>query len=189
MASSDERLAQPAEKPLTISALGRRFGVSRSTLLYYDKLGLLAPSGRTAAGYRLYSVADITRLTRIMELRAAGMPLEQIQSVLDSRSSLSVLLQQQLLAVNAQMQLLREQQAVLLAMLGQPGEQGMALRLSKDAWTEMFRRIGMSDDEMWRWHAAFEQSRPEAHQLFLESLGVTASEITRIRQRSRELVV
>lgn len=154
--------------------------------MYYDKLRLLSPSARTEAGYRLYSAADIERLARIMELRAAGMPLEHIQAVLDSRSSLGSLLQQQLLAVNDQMQLLREQQAVLLAMLGQSGEQGMPMRLSKQAWTELFRRIGMSDDDMWRWHAAFEQSRPEAHQAFLASLGIAADEIVQIRQRSRD---
>ena len=186
MAKLDERLAGSAKQPLTITALARRFDLSRSTLLYYDKLGLLSPSARTDAGYRLYSVADIDRLSRIVELRAAGMPLERIQSVLDSRSSLGDLLQQQLLAVNAQMQLLREQQAVLLSMLGQSGEQGMPTHLSKQAWTDMFRSIGMSDDDMWRWHAAFEQSRPGAHQRFLESLGIANDEIARIRKRAAE---
>ena len=185
MASSDERLVRPAEQPLTITALGRRFGLSRSTLLYYDKLGLLRPSARTPAGYRLYSVADIDRLKRIVELRAAGMPLEHIHAVLDSRSSLSGLLQQQLLAVNEQMQMLREQQVVLLTMLGQAGEASMPSRLSKEAWTAMFRSIGMTDDDMWRWHAAFEQSRPEAHQQFLLSLGIAPPEVASIRNRSR----
>lgn len=185
MAKPDERLAGTSEKPLTISALGRRFGLSRSTLLYYDRLGLLVPSARTVAGYRLYSVADIGRLNRIMALRAAGMPLEHIQAVLDSRSSVTDLLQQQLFTVNQQMQLLSEQQAVLLAMLGQSASAGMPSRLSKAAWTELFRSVGMSDDDMWRWHAAFEQSRPEAHQVFLQSLGITADEIVGIRQRSR----
>ena len=186
MAKPDERMAGAAEKPLTISALGRRFGLSRSSLLYYDRLGLLSPSARTDAGYRLYSLSDIERLKRIMALRAAGMPLAHIQSVLDSRSSLTGLLQQQLLAVNEQLQLLREQRAVLLTMLGLAGAADMPARLSKTAWTEMFRSIGMSDDDMWRWHAAFEQSRPDAHQAFLESLGISAAEVARIRARSLE---
>ena len=184
MAKFDERLASSAEQPLTITTLARRFGLSRSTLLYYDKLGLLSPSARTEAGYRLYSVADTGRLQRIVELRAAGLPLEHIQAVLQHQSSLSSLLQQQLLAVSAQMQLLREQQAVLLTMLGQAGDIGVPSGLSKAAWTEMFRSIGMSDDDMWRWHAAFEQSRPAAHQTFLESLGITGDEIARIRKRA-----
>lgn len=187
MAKPDERLARPAEQPLTITALARRYGLSRSSLLYYDRIGLLSPSARTEAGYRLYSRADIERLERIMALRAAGMPLESIQQVLESRSSLTSVLQQQLLTVSQQLRLLQEQQQVLLAMLGQAGEVGMPSRLSKAAWTEMFRSIGMSDEDMWRWHAAFEQSRPDAHQAFLVSLGIKPDEIASIRKRARTL--
>ena len=45
----------------------------------------------------------------------------------------------------------------------------------------MFRSIGMTDDDMQRWHAHFERSMPEAHQDFLESLGLDAAEVKRIR--------
>jgi len=36
-----------------ITELARKHGLSRSTLLYYDRIGLLTPSGRSEAGYRL----------------------------------------------------------------------------------------------------------------------------------------
>ncbi len=39
---------------ITIGRLARRFGLSRSTLLYYDSIGLLSPSTRSAKDYRLY---------------------------------------------------------------------------------------------------------------------------------------
>ena len=42
-------------KTYSISKLARACGLSRSTLLYYDRLGLLPPSGRTGSGYRCYS--------------------------------------------------------------------------------------------------------------------------------------
>ena len=45
----------------------------------------------------------------------------------------------------------------------------------------MFRSIGMTDADMQRWHAQFEQNMPEGHQDFLESLGLDAAEIKRIR--------
>jgi DNA-binding transcriptional MerR regulator len=45
-------------KTYSISKLARAFGLSRSTLLYYDRIGLLAASGRTGSGYRCYSEKD-----------------------------------------------------------------------------------------------------------------------------------
>lgn len=52
-------------KTFRITELGKRFGLSRSTLLYYDRIGLLQPSGRTEAGYREYTRSDADRLERI----------------------------------------------------------------------------------------------------------------------------
>jgi DNA-binding transcriptional MerR regulator len=46
----------------TISALARRFSLSRSTLLYYDSIGVLAPTSRSRAGYRLYGDDAVRRL-------------------------------------------------------------------------------------------------------------------------------
>ena len=54
---------------LTVSALARRFGLSRSTLLHYHRIHLFKPSGRSAGGYRIYGPEAVARLTRIVELR------------------------------------------------------------------------------------------------------------------------
>ena len=58
----------------TVGRLARRFGLSRSTLLYYDSVGLLRPSDRSPAGYRLYTEKDLSRLehTAVQRLEAAG---------------------------------------------------------------------------------------------------------------------
>ena len=45
-------------------------GVSIRTLQYYDQLGLLAPSQRSAAGYRLYSEDDLALLQQILFFKA-----------------------------------------------------------------------------------------------------------------------
>src|ERR1044071_7203705 len=73
-----------AMKTWSISKLARAFGLSRSTLLYYDRIGLLKPSGRTGAGYRHYSQKDFRRLQRICQFREAGLPLKDIARVLSS---------------------------------------------------------------------------------------------------------
>lgn len=59
-------------------------GLTVRALHHYDKLGLLTPARRTAAGHRLYCEADVAHLYRIGLLRRLGFPLEQIGEVLDS---------------------------------------------------------------------------------------------------------
>jgi len=71
-------------KTYSISPLARACGLSRSTLLYYDRLGLLKPSGRTGSGYRYYTDADQRRLERIGHFRQAGLTLKEIRAVLSS---------------------------------------------------------------------------------------------------------
>jgi DNA-binding transcriptional MerR regulator len=58
-------------------------GVSVRTLHHYDAIGLLIPGGRTAAGYRLYTDADLLRLQQILIGRELGLPLEEIRHSLD----------------------------------------------------------------------------------------------------------
>lgn len=59
-------------------------GVSRRTLRYYHKIGLLCPERVSRAGYRLYSRRDIKRLHRILLLRELNFPLKEIKKILDS---------------------------------------------------------------------------------------------------------
>lgn len=53
------------------------------TLHHWDEIGLLEPSGRTEAGYRLYDEADLERLHQVLLYRELGFPLEGIAAVLD----------------------------------------------------------------------------------------------------------
>ncbi|MEU3494263.1 MerR family transcriptional regulator [Kitasatospora cineracea] len=57
-------------------------GVTIKTLHHYDRSGLLSPSERSPAGYRLYSSADLARLQQILFYRELGFPLEQIADIL-----------------------------------------------------------------------------------------------------------
>ena len=58
-------------------------GVSVRTLHHYDAIGLLVPQARTAAGYRLYTDADLLRLQQILIGRELGLSLEEIRRSLD----------------------------------------------------------------------------------------------------------
>jgi DNA-binding transcriptional MerR regulator len=71
------------------SEFARLTGVTVRTLHHYDRLGLLKPSGRTAAGYRLYGERDFARLQQIVTLKFMGLPLKQIKALLD-RSALDL---------------------------------------------------------------------------------------------------
>ena len=182
MGKPHERVSRGPTFPLTVSALARKFGLSRSALLYYDRLGLVRPSTRSGAGYRLYSEQDAKRLERVVALSATGMALEDIGAALDRKGQMARLLGHQLNQLSAQAEAVRAQQQVLAQMLCSPKLAAGQARLGKDGWTEMFRAIGLSDDDMRRWHAEFERSRPEAHRAFLASLGIAPADIARIRR-------
>jgi DNA-binding transcriptional MerR regulator len=69
-------------KTYTISQLARAFGLSRSTLLYYDRIGLLPPHCRTESGYRCYTENDYLNLERICSFRKAGLILKNIKDII-----------------------------------------------------------------------------------------------------------
>ncbi|MGH9187622.1 MAG: MerR family transcriptional regulator [Acidimicrobiales bacterium] len=61
-----------------IAEVARRSGFNRTTLRYYEDLGLVPPAGRTAAGYRLYDDASLARLAFISRAKQLGCSLEEI---------------------------------------------------------------------------------------------------------------
>jgi DNA-binding transcriptional MerR regulator len=67
---------------LTVGEVARISGLTVRTLHHYDSIGLLAPSGRSHAGYREYSSADVERLKGIVAYRACGLSLAAIADLL-----------------------------------------------------------------------------------------------------------
>jgi DNA-binding transcriptional MerR regulator len=61
-------------------------GVTVRTLHHYDRLGLLKPSVRTDAGYRLYRESDLVLLEQITVLKFLGLPLKRIREVLAGKT-------------------------------------------------------------------------------------------------------
>ncbi len=72
----------PQTRSWRIGEVAKATGLTVRTLHHYDALGLLVPSARSEAGYRLYSDGDVRRLYRILALRGMGFPLEEIGSTL-----------------------------------------------------------------------------------------------------------
>ena len=70
----------------TIQELSRLSGVTTRALRWYDKIGLLTPSGRTEGNYRLYGPAEVDRLQDILYYRALGVELAQVKRILDDPS-------------------------------------------------------------------------------------------------------
>jgi DNA-binding transcriptional MerR regulator len=70
-------------KGYTVGELAKMAGVSVRTLHHYDQIGLLKPSARTEAGYRLYGEAELLRLQQVLFFKELDMSLEAVRQVLD----------------------------------------------------------------------------------------------------------
>jgi DNA-binding transcriptional MerR regulator len=71
-----------SERPRRVGEVAKATGLTVRALHHYDEIGLLVPSQRTSAGYRLYSDGDVARLYRILALRTLGFTLEEIGGAL-----------------------------------------------------------------------------------------------------------
>ena len=67
---------------IRIGELAHQSQVSRDTLRFYEKHGLITPSARTEAGYRLYAESDIKRIGFIVSAKKVGFTLNEIQQLL-----------------------------------------------------------------------------------------------------------
>lgn len=68
---------------MKVGQLAKQTGISVRALHYYDEIGLLSPSQRTASGHRLYTASDIARLQQITSLQQLGFSLEEIRDCLN----------------------------------------------------------------------------------------------------------
>ena len=69
---------------MRIAELEQRTGVSRHTLRYYEKEGLLLEVGRRGNNYRDYSDKAVQRVGMVRQLKALGFSLKEIREVLDA---------------------------------------------------------------------------------------------------------
>lgn len=171
----------------TVTMLARRCGLSRSTLLYYESIGLLKPARRTASNYRGYSERDLARLEQICAYRNAGLKLDDILALLECpESDSAAVLTRRLLELDAEIQTRRMHQRAILMLLKDKDALGKNNSMTKEKWTSIMRTAGLSESDMQRWHIEFERSAPDDHQKFLEFLQIQPEEIGEIRTWSRQ---
>ena len=76
----------------TVGDLAKLTGITVRTLHHYDEIGLVVPSQRTAAGYRLYDDKDVIRLQQVLLFRELGLPLDEIAFAIDEAGTREELL-------------------------------------------------------------------------------------------------
>ena len=172
---------------MTISQLARKHGLSRSTLLYYDRIGLLKPDGRLGNDYRHYSPEAEKRLRQIRLYRQTGLLLAEIRRLLERpKKDLAAALERQLYEVLTQIEALRSRQRVIVELLKNRRLLEQVRNMDREKWVKLLRASGFTDEDLGRWHRDFERTDPAYHQRFLGILGLPADEISIVRAHSRQ---
>ena len=142
-----------------IAELAECVGLSRSTLLYYEKQGLIAGK-RQANGYRIYSEKDAQRLRLIQKLQAGGLTLKECKACLNSRVDRSLLLNR-LQQLDEDIARKQQSRQLLAAMLG--------------------------EGELKAWHQSLDEVAPDAHLEWLMNQGFTEKEALRLKWLSKDM--
>jgi DNA-binding transcriptional MerR regulator len=146
---------------LTVGDVARLAGVTVRTLHHYDRIGLVSPSARTPAGYRLYGGSDLDRLHAVLAYRELGFALEDVAALLDGAADPLAHLRRQHGLVRSRIEQLHR----LLAGLEKEMEAFMSgMRLTPQ---ERFEVFGETDpeqyadeaDERWGDTDAYRESR------------------------------
>ncbi|KOC97259.1 MerR family transcriptional regulator [Vibrio parahaemolyticus] len=166
---------------LTVTQIAKQFGVSRTTILYYEKEELLIPACRSENGYRWYGEKEVERLEAITSYRSYGLSVASIRTLLDRNGeSQAEILKDHFNELEREIQNLRAQQKAVVVLLQEPSllEENI---VNKERWVEIMVAAGFTETDMVKWHQKFEELEPNEHQKFLESLGISGDEITKIR--------
>ncbi|MEZ8858385.1 MerR family transcriptional regulator [Vibrio sp. 10N.247.311.51] len=142
-----------------ISELAELVGLSRSTLLYYGKLGLIEAQ-RTSNGYRSYSERDLQRVKLLQQLQAGGLTLKECQACLDAKVDRS-LLQNRLEQLDEEIAQKQRSRDLLSALLGESGLQG--------------------------WHESMDKVAPDAHLDWLIKQGFDEKQALRLKWLSKDM--
>ncbi|SDT39548.1 DNA-binding transcriptional regulator, MerR family [Streptomyces sp. TLI_053] len=124
----------------TIGDLARRTGLTVKTIRFWSDSGIVPPTDRSPAGYRLYDLGALARLDLVRTLRELGLELAAVRRVLDREVSLTEVAAAHADALEAQIRVLRLRRAVLRAVAKRdhstPEEMDLMHKLAK-----------LSDDE------------------------------------------
>ncbi len=166
----------------TIGKLAKKFGISRSAILYYDSEGLLKPDQRLPNGYRLYSEKSSEKLKIILQHRSAGIALSEIKKIVSEagQGDIQSILLKRLNEINNEIFSLKTQQEVIIKL--------SKINISENSnksISEILTKAGIKFDNFMEWHRNFEKNSPELHSLFMKKIGLKRTEIKRIKDLSK----
>ncbi|MFI0986369.1 MerR family transcriptional regulator [Streptomyces exfoliatus] len=129
----------------SIGELAQRTGLTVKTIRFYSDRGIVAPTDRSPAGYRLYNIDAAARLDLVRTLRELGLDLPTIRKVLDRELSFPEVAAAHAEALAVQISTLRLRRAVLMAVAKRgstPEETDLMHRLAQLSEDERRRLIG-----------------------------------------------
>jgi len=142
-----------------ISQLASLLGISRTTLLYYEKLGLIKGQ-RLSNGYRTYGDKDLQRLKLLQNLQAGGLSLKECQACLDAKIDRTVL-QKRLTELDREIEQKQTSRELLSALLGErPLEE---------------------------WHSKLDEIAPDAHLEWLMKQGFDEKQAMHLKWLSKDM--
>lgn len=142
-----------------ISELARQVGLSRTTLLYYEKLGLLRGK-RLKNGYRVYSDKDAQQLRLVQQLHLGGLTLKECKACLEARINRQDL-HQRLSQLDREIAEKQKARDLLASLLGETGQK--------------------------EWHETIQEVAPEAHLDWLIQQGFNEKEAIRLQWLSKDM--
>lgn len=113
------------DEPMLIGELAQRTGISRDTIRFYEKMGLIsAPQRQLSSGYKEYDDATVERLTLIAQAKALGFTLNEIREEVDvwqshqlSQAKKIEIMQTKIAQIDAKIQQLGEIKILLMRKL------------------------------------------------------------------------
>ncbi|MFF5210413.1 MerR family transcriptional regulator [Streptosporangium sp. NPDC000396] len=129
----------------SIGDLARRTGLTVKVIRFYSDRGIVPPTDRSPAGYRLYDIDAVARLDLVRTLRDLGLGLSTIRKVVNREISLPEVAAAHAEALAVQIRTLRLRRAVLTAVARRgstPEEMDLMHKLAKLSEDERRRLIG-----------------------------------------------
>jgi len=142
-----------------ISELAKQVGLSRSSLLYYEKIGLISAK-RQSNGYRYYSDYDVQRVKLLQQLQAGGLTLKECQACMETQIDRELLIHR-------------------LDVLDKEITQ------KQNARDLLYSMLGMGS--MKAWHHSMEKEAPSAHLEWLIAQGFSEKQALRLRWLSKDM--
>ena len=145
---------------LTVGQVAEQFDVTVRTLHHYDEIGLLTPSDRSRAGYRLYTPEDLTRLQHVVVYRRLGFALEEVALLLDHPESAVQHLRRQRAAVMTRLDEMRDLVvAIDRALEREMNDQPVTTEDMKELFGEGFYDSQDEAEQRWGQTDAWKQSQ------------------------------